>query len=121
MVIRFQYPSWFENLWAAHPVGVKRLAFKAAEKLDLTEEDKEYLVSYLKKRHKEDKKWIEGTYVPHLSTFLNQARWEDGYDKVKLSDHQKTYQEFEKVHKGPPTDEERERALAMLRETGLIH
>ena len=82
MGLRFEYPEEYEQLWRAHPVGVKKLGYDAWRKLKLTAEENEELVAYLTQRHRDDAKWREGVYVPHLATFLNQRRWEDTYQKV---------------------------------------
>jgi hypothetical protein len=79
MGLRFEYPQEFERLWKAHPVGVKKPAFDAWKKLKLTADENAELLTHLQRRHKADVKWIEGKYVPHLSTFLTQRRWEDEY------------------------------------------
>jgi len=89
MSLKFDYPHDFERLWKAHPVGVKKPAFDAWKKLKLTADDNNELVVHLDRRHKDDARWIEGKYVPHLSSFLNQRRWEDDYRRVKRSGPQR--------------------------------
>jgi len=83
MALKFDYPQEFERLWKAHPVGVKKPAFDAWRKLKLTSEETRELTEYLIARHRDDRKWIEGVFVPHLTTFLNQRRWEDEYERVR--------------------------------------
>lgn len=83
MTLKFHYPPEFERLWKAHPVGVKKPAYDAWKKLRLTADETLELVAHLDRRHREDAKWIEGKYVPHLATFLNQRRWEDDYKTVR--------------------------------------
>lgn len=82
MGLRFDYPADFEALWAAHPVGVKKLAFDAWKKLKLDDGENAELIAHLVQRHKDDVKWLDGTFVPHLSSFLNGRRWEDQYKRV---------------------------------------
>ena len=74
-----KYSDAFEATWKAHPHGVKKAAFKAGAAF--SESEWLGLQHYLEKRHTADLKWLEGTYVPHLSTFINQERWTDEYEK----------------------------------------
>jgi hypothetical protein len=83
MGLRFEYPPEFESLWSRHPVGVKKLGYDAWKKLKLTAEENAELAAYLERRHRDDEKWVEGKYVPHLSTFLNGRRWEDNYRRIR--------------------------------------
>ena len=82
MGLRFDYPEDFEALWRAHPVGVKKLGYDAWKKLKLDASENSELVAHLVQRHKDDAKWLEGTFVPHLSSFLTGRRWEDEYKKI---------------------------------------
>ena len=82
MGLKFDYPAEFERLWSAHPVGVKKLAYDAWRKLKLNEAENAELIAHLVQRHRDDEKWLAGTYVPHLSTFLNGRRWEDQYKRL---------------------------------------
>jgi hypothetical protein len=83
MGLRFDYPDQFMAIWQAHPVGVKKLGYDAWKKLKLTADENAELVEYLVNRHRDDAKWLQGTYVPHLSTFLNSRRWEDEYERAR--------------------------------------
>lgn len=83
MGLKFDYPHEFERIWKSHPVGVKKLAFEAWKKQKFTAAENDELVLHLDRRHRDDRKWVEGKYVPHLSTFINQRRWEDDYVRVK--------------------------------------
>lgn len=82
MGLRFDYPEQFEAIWRAHPVGVKKLGYDAWKKLKLSDSENAELVDYLNQRHRDDVKWLEGTFVPHLSSFLNGRRWEDEYKRI---------------------------------------
>ena len=82
MGLRFEYPADFEEIWKRHPVGVKKLGYDAWRKLKLTPAENVELCEYLERRHRDDVKWLEGTFVPHLSSFLNGRRWEDDYKRV---------------------------------------
>jgi hypothetical protein len=84
MGLKFDYPPEFEALWQAHPVGVKKLGYDAWRKLKLDADENAELLAHLKQRHRDDEKWLAGTYVPHLSTFLNGRRWEDEYKKIRV-------------------------------------
>ena len=80
---RFNYPEAFERIWSIHPVGVKKAGFEAWKRAKFSDDENQELEEYLAKRHRDDAKWCEGTFVPHLSTFLNGRRWEDQYQRVK--------------------------------------
>lgn len=82
MGLRFDYPPDFEALWQAHPVGVKKLGYDAWKKLRLDPAENQELLDHLVQRHKDDEKFLEGKFVPHLSSFLNGRRWEDQYKKI---------------------------------------
>jgi hypothetical protein len=69
----------FERIWASYPKRVgKAEALKAFEKLPQTEELAAAIVSSIA-AHKRTSQWKDndGRYIPHLSTFLNQKRYED--------------------------------------------
>ena len=89
-----KYSAAFERCWKAHPVGVKKTAWNACNKAGFTESNWNWLEDYLIKRHKDDVKWLEGKYVPHLSTFINQERWQETYKKRQMRyDDRPEYQE----------------------------
>lgn len=77
-----QYSRAFETCWSQHEVGTKKTAWNAGKKAGWTDANWLWLAAYLERRHKEDVKWREGKYVPHLSTLINQERWTDVYKKV---------------------------------------
>jgi hypothetical protein len=87
------YTPAFERCWRAHPVGVKKTAWKAGIKNEWSSQNWDWLANYLEKRHKEDVKWIEGTYVPHLSSIINGERWTDPYQKVKRDRYERANDE----------------------------
>lgn len=72
--VRREYPPLFERLWAIHPVGGKLDAFKAFDKIDLSETDVDYLADSLKK-YKATDQWQRRVY-PNLSTWLNKGYYE---------------------------------------------
>lgn len=78
-----KYSRAFEDCWKVHSVGTKKAAWNAGQKADWDDGNWVWLQRYLEKRHKEDAKWIEGKYVPHLSSIINQERWTDPYPKKK--------------------------------------
>lgn len=78
-----QYTKAFESCWKVHRVGNKKKAFNAGTKAGFTDAQWLWLENYLKKRHKDDARWIEGRYVPHLSTIINEERWDDAYVRVR--------------------------------------
>ena len=77
------YSPAFEQCWRVHKVGNKKAAYKAGEKARWTDANWVWLERYLTKRWKEDAKWLEGKYVPHLSSIINQERWTDVYPRKK--------------------------------------
>ena len=78
-----QYSPAFEACWKSHPVGTKKTAWKAGEKNEWSDANWVWLERYLVKRWKEDAKWNEGTYIPHLSSIINGERWTDSYKKLR--------------------------------------
>ncbi len=90
-----RYSSAFEAAWRAHPVGNKLRAWKAGEKAGWSDGNWKWLEQYLTKRHKEDVKWLEGIYIPHMSSIINGERWTDTYRKKKLDRYDKANQEVE--------------------------
>ena len=78
------YSLAFEKAWKVHPVGTKKAAWLAGKKAGFTEGNWTWLTNYLEKRHKNDVKWLEGKFVPHLSTFINQERWTDNYKRIRM-------------------------------------
>ena len=76
------YTIAFERCWKVHPKGVKKAAWNAGQKAGWHDGNWRWLEDYLTRRHKDDQKWREGKYIPHLSTFINQERWTDHYRKV---------------------------------------
>jgi len=88
MGLNFDYGNLFERIWKSYPIKVGKMAgYKAFQKLNLTEEEVVLLTNHVEIRKREDIKWIgdgrDQRFVPHLATFLNQARWLDEYEKIK--------------------------------------
>lgn len=80
-------PSWkperFAGLWDYYPRHTsKQAAAKAWDKLKPSDE----LIAQIGKALRRQKAWDEwkrGIGIPHLSTYLNQRRWEDELDEPK--------------------------------------
>ena len=100
------YSEAFEKCWKVHAVGNKKAAWKAGEKAGFTEANWIWLRDYLERRHKDDAKWIEGKYVPHMSSIINGERWDDPYKKVSRKRAEWSDAEFQESH------EEAERKIA---------
>lgn len=81
-VIRREYPEEFERLWKPYPLHKgKAEAFKAFKKLHCQNGDIEQIIHCIEV-YKTDQDWTKdnGSFIPHLSTFLNQRRFEDVFD-----------------------------------------
>jgi len=80
-------PSWkperFSGLWDYYPRHTsKQAAVKAWDKLKPSDE----LIAQMGRALRRQKAWDEwkrGIGIPHLSTYLNQRRWEDELDEPK--------------------------------------
>lgn len=73
----------FNSLWRLYPNRKdKQAARKAWAKLNPSDEMSRRIISHVEARAKTDKAWLKdgGQFVPMLSTFLNNARWEDEYE-----------------------------------------
>ena len=82
-------PDWFDALWKIYPKKNARLA--AQKKWDALKPDRETCRAILAglERDKRSEQWQRdgGKYIPMLSTYLNQRRWEDqGVDFGQLPD-----------------------------------
>lgn len=115
-----KYSIAFERCWAIHRVGNKKAAWKAGNNAGFTDSTWLWLEEYLTQRWKNDERWLEGKYVPHLSSIINQARWDDPYKKVQI--HRDRYDKANEQAFTPMTDEQREasrlayeKAMAELR------
>lgn len=88
MGLRFDYPYQFERLWRVYPLKVQKLpAFKAFEKLKLSDPEVDELILHVEERKRCDLQWLKDgkgrSFIPHLATFLNQRRWEDEYRRTR--------------------------------------
>jgi hypothetical protein len=115
-----QYSIAFERCWSVHRVGNKKAAWKAGNNSNFTDSTWLWLEEYLTHRWKNDERWLEGKYVPHLSSIINQERWDDPYKKVQV--HRDRYDKANEQAFIPMTDEQREssrlayqKAMAELR------
>ena len=89
-----KYTPAFESCWRVHRVGSKLKAWKAGEKAGWSDGNWLWLEQYLTKRWKDDAKWIEGKYIPHLASIINGERWTDDYKKIsKRYDNTETPEE----------------------------
>ena len=81
------YSYHFERFWKEYRLKVgKGAAWKIWQKLVKGEDEGAFadmLVAHLSERNQVDAKWIEGKYIPQPATFLNQARWDDDYKRVR--------------------------------------
>lgn len=80
-------PDWFDALWKIYPKKNARLT--AQKKWDVLKPDRETCRAILAglERDKRSEQWQRdgGKYIPMLSTWLNQRRWEDqGVDMSQL-------------------------------------
>ena len=122
MALKTNYGIRFERLWKEYPRKVaKGAAFKAFEKLNLSDEDVEELVEHVMLRCRVDAKWVEGKYIPHLATFLNQHRWNDEYQRIKRTapSHRDFQPEPEPFSQ--PASEATVRAALEEAKRGLLH
>ena len=81
------YTDSFERVWAVYPLKQgKRTAFKAFEKECFPDSEIDELVEIIEKRKRLDVKWNPDqngkVFIPMLSTFINNARWEDNYKPI---------------------------------------
>ena len=91
--LKFTYPYRFEQLWKSYPKirGSKWKAFEAWWCLDLSDDESDELISHVDERIVFDSTWAKdkGRFVPMLSTWLTQRRWEEDYPRVpKTRPHQ---------------------------------
>lgn len=70
-------PERFEGLWKCYPRGEnKQAAIRAWDRLRPSDE-LIYKMAVGLKRQMQSRDWQENIGIPHLSTWLNNARWED--------------------------------------------
>lgn len=121
------YSPAFERCWKVHSVGTKKTAWQAGVKNQWDSSNWEWLTNYLERRHKEDVKWIEGKYVPHLSSIINGERWTDPYQKVKKTRHQQANEEFDESMREMTPDQQAaaqeagRKALEIMKELTNVH
>ena len=69
--------SRFDDWWRSYPIKkAKQVAKKSWNRQNLDDRADE-LIEILEKQKKHDSQWKVGIGIPHPSTYLNQARWED--------------------------------------------
>ena len=74
----------FWKLVSIYPKGMnKSVSQKAWNKLDPSDALAAEIISHVARRNERDKQWVKnnGQFVPMLSTFLNNRRWEDNYEE----------------------------------------
>ena len=76
-----KYSGAFEAAWAVHRVGNKLAAWRAGVKREWTPANWTWLGRYLEQRNKDDYLWLTGK-VHHMSTIINQEKWEENYRKI---------------------------------------
>jgi hypothetical protein len=73
----------FEEVWSVYPNKANKK--KAVEKWNrLSEDIQTKIINNVKERVINDSQWQRG-YVPHLTTYLNNERWEDEYEKSEIT------------------------------------
>ena len=71
------YTSSFDSFWSEYPRKVsKKTAFKSWVKIQPSSLLVKRIMTALE-QYKQTKQWQDPQYIPHPSTWLNQARWED--------------------------------------------
>lgn len=73
-------PERFDGLWKYYPRGEnKQAAIRAWDRLRPSDELIDKMAVALK-RQMQSRDWREGIGIPHLSTWLNNARWEEAFE-----------------------------------------
>lgn len=79
-------PEWFERFWALYPRKTNRVAtIRAWDKLKPDRELCDRMAVALREQIKSDQ-WQEPQHIPHPSTWLNGARWQDELGKQEGDD-----------------------------------
>ncbi len=79
-------PERFEGLWQYYPRGEnKQAAIRAWDRLRPSDELIDKMAVGLR-RQMQSREWREGIGIPHLSTWLNNARWEEAFETKKPPD-----------------------------------
>lgn len=74
-------PEWFERFWALYPRKTNRVAtIRAWDKLKPDRELCDRMAVALREQIKSDQ-WQEPQHIPHPSTWINGARWQDELGK----------------------------------------
>lgn len=79
-----QNTSMFEEWWKEYPSERRNLKKDDARKKferNTHEEQKQYL-KHLKEQKAKDRKWLEG-FVPNMSTYINQERWNMAIEETR--------------------------------------
>lgn len=73
---------FFEQFWQAYPRKVsKQTAYKAFSRLNVTQEILDKMLQAIELQKKSDQ-WQDERYIPHPTTWLNGARWNDELPKA---------------------------------------
>jgi len=82
------YSAEFEKFWAEYPVKAnKKKAHEKWQVLNGSRPSLEELLAAVKKQ-KQSKSWKDG-FIPHLTTWLNGARWEDEVEAPQQTIYEK--------------------------------
>ena len=74
----------FAEFWSVWPKKVSRQSAESAwKKLKPSDELIDQIIDHVRERAATDSQWLKdnGQFIPHASTFLNQKRWEDSYER----------------------------------------
>ena len=73
--------SRFNDFWEVYPKKQGKAGAKKKWELKKLDEKADMIIDHVKARADTDKKWQTLEYVPMPTTFINQERWEDEYEK----------------------------------------
>lgn len=79
----------FDLFWSAYPN--KKSKQKAMDIFKKIDKDKLEIILKSVEDYKKTEQWQNPKYIPHPTTFLNQARWEDEIEKVAPQDEEAKY------------------------------
>lgn len=74
----------FERFWSVYPRREGKAACAKKWEQKKLDDSADLIVAHVEKRAREDKKWKDG-YIPMPLTFINQERWTDEYETIRVS------------------------------------
>ena len=77
-----QQADRFDLFWSAYPRKVKKAEARKVWKSRKLDRLADQIVTDIQTRQQMDRQWLEG-YVPHPTTYLRGARWEDDIEQPK--------------------------------------